>query len=264
MNVPDRVVLLVGPPCTGAEWLGGEVLTGHREIEVVGREITDREDRSPASAAAARLGEYISTTDGVGFEFDHARALLGEMLAEIGNGAVVLCEPGFGHGGYVDRMLIARRLRRVFGRCRAVITVTDPIEAVAAFYEKVRALGGVRQSFDAWVRGCIRYRHYDGRARDYPLTNAKFGELAEVYGRLFGRDGVHVVSVRALCEGTTGSLDGLARFLGVEPGGLSGSAGSVGDREDGGARSGMSASTRAWLGKYYAADQALLRRFVGG
>lgn len=218
MSDTDRLVIHVGPPRTGTTSLQFGAFARHPEIETLGKPFNVEGAPDEACEAMASLCESLWKEDGVAFDFERARALLVRAMDRPARRATVrvLSEEGFGHGGAVDRMVIARRLRRLFGRCRVLVTVRDPVDAAASYHGWAYARGFVGEGIDAWVRSCTRANHYDGRARDFPLSNAKFGELVACYARLFGDERVLVLGLEMLRNDPGAYAGRLAGFIGVD------------------------------------------------
>jgi len=223
MRDPDRLVIHVGPPRTGTTSLQLGAFARHPAIQTLGKPFDVPGVDHEVCQAMADLCDGLWKLDGLAFDWNEARRLRDRALDRPWPEAAtvrVLSEEGLGHGGAVDRLVVARRVRRLFGRCRVLVTVRDPVDAVASYHGWAHARGFVDQDVDDWVTDCARHRHYDGRPRDFPLTNARFGRLALEYARLFGHDRILVLPLEVLRRDAVAYAERLGRFLDVDPGPL--------------------------------------------
>ena len=218
----EDLVLHVGPPRTGTTTLQLDVFRGHDEIDLIGKPF-DAPLKHGASAgsceAMAALSDMLWREDGIAFCFDRARALLtaaADRPRRSGARVRVLSEEGFGHNGAVDAHVIAKRLRRLFGRCRVLVTVREPVSAAVSYYRWAYTRGFAEGSLDSWVRARLRRSSYFGRGQDFPLANARYGALVELYQRLFGVERVMVLPLEMLRSDRAAYAGALSGFLGVD------------------------------------------------
>lgn len=219
---PDRVVLHVGVPKTGTTTLQFNVFPRLEGVVYLGKPYDRPGVAWEANSAVAGLVEAVWTrTDA---EFDHQAA--GGLLARglegrqgLGEAVrVVLSEEALTQASGGDRLEKARRLRRVFGRCRVLITIREQRDALFSGHRWLSARRMVDRSFVGWINGCRAYSHVLGRADDFPLRQYRYGELIRTYRRMFGEGRVTVIPMELLKNDPAAFAAALAPVLGAEAG----------------------------------------------
>jgi len=219
---PDRVLLHVGVPKTGTTTLQFHVLPRLHGVTYLGKPY-DRPDATiEANDAIDRLVRSVWTTTVA--EYDHRAAAellrrgLDGRAGVLEGGTVVLSEEALTQASGGDRLEKARRLRRLLGRCRVLVTIREQRAALVSGHRWLLARRLVDVGFDRWIADCRAYSHVLGRPDDFPLRQYRYDEVIDGYRRLFGRERVTVLPIELARTDPAAFAAPLARALDLDPG----------------------------------------------
>ena len=238
---PQRVVLHVGVPKTGTTTLQRRLFAEHPGIVYLGKPYDRPGVDHTSNAAIAELVDLVWSSTHAEYDQDRAAALLakgrrGRGLSGQGwrglsdqkdprgdrrddhppVGPIVLSEEALTQASGGDRDLKARRLRRLFGRCRVLITIREQRDALRSGHRWVYTRRLTDHRLDAWIDHCRAYSHRLGRPDDFPLRQYRYAEVVHTYHRLFGAERVRVMAMEQLRDDPAGFSRSLTDWLGVD------------------------------------------------
>jgi len=114
--------------------------------------------------------------------------------------------------GKVDRRTIAERLKALFPDATIVLVIRNQLTALPSLYSYAMTMPGVpRISFAAWLE---QLRGAGPLSRGLQLF--EYAELAEIYTRLFGRDGVVILLYEEFRDHYERFIARLAECVGID------------------------------------------------
>jgi len=211
----------VGVPKSGTTTLQFNLFARHSQIVYIGKPYDDPSVSEEASQAVADLADSLWQVDELEFDLARAKALF--ELGVRGRGqrpgrCLVFSEEGLTGASGADRVCTAGRLHRIFGSCRILITVRNPLDALLAGHRWCLARGLIHVGFDAWIRQCRTFSLYNQCRNDFPLRQYLYGRLVRAYQNEFGADRVLVLPLEMLSKDPAGYIHRLSGFLGVDEG----------------------------------------------
>jgi len=131
---PQRMVLHVGVPKTGTTTLQLRLFAEHPEITYLGKPYDRPGVDEATNTAISQLVDAVWTRTSFEYDPDAARSLLARGMQgrvdDHASGPVVLSEEALTQASGADRLLKAKRLRRLFGHCRVLITIREQLAAL--------------------------------------------------------------------------------------------------------------------------------------
>jgi hypothetical protein len=202
--VPISVpVLHVGIHKTATTSLQQAFFPNHPDIDYLGRMY--------ANPDISDLIHSIYRKDAIEFtdrDLDAHRGTLEVRRRLDGRRVVAISEEFLSGDTYADRGVIARRLLRVFGPSKVVITIRNQLAIVVSEYVD-RARSREYVGFDRWVRHGIDNWHASSlRLYDY-------ARLAKFYADLMGSENVGIFLFEEFVADNASFFDKLCKFMGV-------------------------------------------------
>jgi hypothetical protein len=129
------------------------------------------------------------------------------------NGSV---DQGLQATGLIDRREKAQRLKDVFGDARIILVIRRPADWIRALYlQRLKGYGKKHRDFESletWLE-----RHLDCRNETRSAaSNLHYGELAELYAGLFGKENVGVFLYEELLSEPATFIADIAGFIGID------------------------------------------------
>ena len=219
---PSRVLVHVGVPKSATTTLQFNLFAGLDHVTYLGKMYDRPGVPWESNQAIADLVDAMWTQTEGEFDRERASALLTRGFVDRPlRERVVLSEEGLTWAGAVDRLEIARRIRRAFGRCAILITIREQRSALWSFHRWMHARRLVDEPFDRWIaRGLAASREPDSMTRapeDFVLRQYRFGDLIGMYQNVFGADRVAVIAMEQLRTDPDAVSRTLADLLGTTP-----------------------------------------------
>ena len=224
MNRPRPPCVHVGLPKTASTTLQKALFSGHSQVEFLGKWFGRYARAAPrrcSSKAAFELGNQLFWDHADSIDIGEARRLHREViLPEVDPGkTLVYSFEGLATARLERRRAIASNLREVFGDCRVIIGIRQPVGLVEAIFflrMKQRHLGRRAGRFDflrspspeGWLEAVVAGRELSGHL-DYARTIRIFVEV-------LGRANVGVFALERLRVSPTDFARELCGFIGID------------------------------------------------
>jgi hypothetical protein len=199
-----KIFLHVGYPKTGTKALQYNYFPNIKGINYLGKPIKDNKLREIIEIA-------ILKQDEIQFNETIIKQELESVLSKYSNNEIFLLS----YEGFIfrrdnnpDRLLVARRLKALFGDAKILIVLRNQFDFIKSIYnQSVKA--GMFFSFNKFL--------------DYFLNNnptfislLNYYDMIEYYKRLFGKDNVHVFCYEYFLEEPQKYINDISELLGVD------------------------------------------------
>jgi len=220
-----RVCVHIGLPKTATTTLQRGLFANHSEIEFLGKRAGDNLNprfRRCRDETAFRLGNQLFWDHVESIDLDEAKRLYREkMLPAVAPGRqIVFSFEGLAVAGLEIRKAIARNLRDVFGSCRIVIGIRQPVDLVEALYFqrlKRRHLGAQAKRFGLLRSPSTRQWLESIVAGDELAAHLDYGRTIRVFVEALGRENVAVFALEHLRSEPAEFARSLCEFLEIDP-----------------------------------------------
>ncbi len=137
------------------------------------------------------------------------------------NKTLVFSLEGISSGDLANRMRRAINYRSVFGDCKIMIMLREPLDLIEALYfEKLKWHNLKRRGMLARIPDCFSVEQWLGKywakSISGPLWNLDYYQTIKAYSDVFGKDNVGVFLFEHLKEDASSFIKDLCLFLGVD------------------------------------------------
>ncbi len=207
-----EIFIHVGFPKAASTTLQVRVFAQYPDVDYIGHPtILDNDQHR-------RLVHTIHSRDEIEFEQGLGRFIeeVVQPLTGARGGKLIVSDEGFATGtadrGSPSRLGIVLRLKRLFPTARILMVVRAQQTIIPSWYlQRVRGERLSPARFETWLAS-----NWDRLDLSSDFHLFKYFELAEVFTRHFGRDGVRILLFEQLAKEPAAFAEGLAEYMGLD------------------------------------------------
>lgn len=226
----------IGLPKTGTKTLQIHVFSQHPQIEYLGKLVLGKHGSQYKHQAAATLLEELWHANWAKPNLDLCRQAYQEAVAPAQDaGRVPVCSWEAMSGGSREaRRAQARNYKAVFGECKMLISLRQPLDlAECLFFQDLKRItvgagagwgkGFRHPDINQWLKSKFRRegrRKFGGKGRleeQSPWGRLDYAETVRIFAEEFGRENIGVFVFEQLKENALEYLKSICRFIGVDP-----------------------------------------------
>jgi len=224
-NSPQgRPVLTVhiGFPKTGTSTLQHHLFRKHRQIEYLGKwGFPGGEKQAYRDIHVSRIVNHLVGQRSTAPDFELCHRIARERIWPGGEGGkiLVLSKEGLANGHRDEMIRWANNLKTVFGQCRVLVMLRDPIRKLPSQYSQFLKQNNLSPrarwkkphflAFTEWVQ---RFRNREDLYRHLNQI-----DTLEVYSAAFGRESIRAFLFEEYQTNPADYIRGVCEFLGVDP-----------------------------------------------
>ncbi|MHA1566150.1 MAG: hypothetical protein ACTSX7_12625 [Alphaproteobacteria bacterium] len=215
-----HLLIHIGMPKTATTTLQRMVFACHSKVRYLGKPFdpgvaksVHREGRLPKDAMRA-----LWTDEPARFDVETLRRRFAEFLVATQDDRVlVISEEGLATGAFVDRGVVAQRLRDIVGQARILMTVRSQFSCLPSLYHHYLRKGWVTiRPFERWLETVIVDNNGAPHPQSWMVDQYRHSVLVNRYSEVFGANAVAVMTYEQLTRNHVAFARDLDEFSGID------------------------------------------------
>ena len=216
----STIYIHIGVPKTATTTLQREVFLKSTSIFYAGKPFTNEQyiELDP-DRYIEKIIKEIRLSQSLSFNLDEAAKEISRLSNNIAknNYNMIISEEGLSENRYIDRTIIANRLRKLFGNCKIIITIRNQSTAIPSLYFHYLKKGmPVESSFNKWYsNSVIKYR--ENNDKDFWLIKQyNYYELYNLYSSIFSPENIKILLYEEIMHNKKKFFTEISGFLKLE------------------------------------------------
>ncbi|MCU7795574.1 MAG: hypothetical protein KZQ75_00445 [Candidatus Thiodiazotropha sp. (ex Myrtea spinifera)] len=218
MIIFDKMIVHIGVPKSATSTLQFQYFNRHSGINYFGKPYWCERVGLDKSVEFHHAISRIWQKDSLDYDASIDGEILSRLIEErsIHGSVNLLSEEGLTNAGFVDRKIVAERLKNVLKAKKIILTIRNQKTALISLYNWYYTRTIVNLSFDSWISSMFCEDYYRGGKRNFPFRQFEYDKLINVYDGLFGKENVLVIPIELLQADLEHFSSLLSEFIGIE------------------------------------------------